>query len=201
MIVTSFEICNKRNSFHNNIEKIKCNLIKNVYLPFLINKVIKKYLDQNFSSNENHLKDISDVYCFKSPYIGNFVKKKFNIKLVFYLFKVKIIFHTKIETDDLKSFLVFKFTCATCSSSYTGKTYRHFKTRIKEHIEKDSKSHVFKHLNFTTTCFDLYNCFSFKIIDKGNCKFDFKIKEALHINLRKSKLNAQQNHLAVTRPL
>ena len=37
-----------------------------------------------------------------------------------------------------------------------------------------------------------------KIIDKANCKFDLKIKEALHINWRKPNLNAQQNHLSLT---
>ena len=42
-------------------------------------------------------------------------------------------------------------------------------------------------------------CFiCFKIIDKANSKLDFKIKEALHINWRKPKLNAQQNHLGLT---
>ena len=35
--------------------------------------------------------------------------------------------------DDLKSFLVYKFTCGSCSSSYIGETCRHFKTRIEEH--------------------------------------------------------------------
>ena len=35
---------------------------------------------------------------------------------------------------------------------------------------------------------------SFKIIDKANSKFDLIIKKALHINWRKTKLNAQQNH-------
>ena len=59
------------NSFHNDIEKIKSNLIKNAYPPFLINKVFKTYLDYKFSSNQNQLKDISDVHCFKLPYIGN----------------------------------------------------------------------------------------------------------------------------------
>ena len=38
--------------------------------------------------------------------------------------------------DDLKSFLVCKFTCASCSSSYIGKTCHHFKIRIKEHIKR-----------------------------------------------------------------
>ena len=93
---------------------------------------------------------------------------------------------------------MYKFTCAICSSSYIGETCHHFKTRFKEHIKKDNKSHVFKHLHSTATCFDSYNSLSFKIIDKANSKFDLKIKEALHINWRKPNLNAQQNHLALT---
>ena len=100
--------------------------------------------------------------------------------------------------NDLKSFLVYKFTCASCSSSYIGETCRHFKTRIKEHIKKDNKSHVFKHLHSTKTCFDSYNSLWFKIIDKANSKLDLKIKEASRINWKKPNLNAQQNHLALT---
>ena len=67
----SFKIFDNWNSFHNNVENIKSNLIKNAYLPFLINRVIKKYLDYKFFSNQNQLKDISAVYYFKLPYIGN----------------------------------------------------------------------------------------------------------------------------------
>ena len=36
-----------------------------------MDKVIKKYLDYTFSSNQNQLKGKSDVYYFKLPYIGN----------------------------------------------------------------------------------------------------------------------------------
>ena len=79
-----------------------------------------------------------------------------------------------------------------------GETCRHFKTRIEEHIKKDNKSHIFKHLHSTATCFDSYNSLCFKIIDKANSKFDLKIKESLHINYRKPNLNAQKNHLALT---
>ena len=121
------------------------------------------------------------------------------MKLVFNSFKIKNYFSYKDPIpDDLKSFLVYKFTCASCSSSYIGETCRHFKTRIEEHIKKDNKSHIFKYLHSTTTCFDSYNSLCFKIIDKANSKFDLKIKEALHINWRKPNLNAQQNHLALT---
>ena len=71
LIDRSFKICNNWNFFHNDIEIIKSNLIKNAYPPFLIVKVIKKYLDYKFSSNQNQLKDTPDVHYFKLPYIGN----------------------------------------------------------------------------------------------------------------------------------
>ena len=67
----SLKICNDWISFHNDIENIKFNLIKKAYPPFLINKVIKNYLDYKFSSNQNQLKDKSDVHDSKLPYIGN----------------------------------------------------------------------------------------------------------------------------------
>ena len=148
------------------------------------------------------------------PYIGNlshhienklsklckeFCKENFNIKLVFNSFKVKNYFSCKYPIrNDLKSFLVYQFNCAACSSGYIGKTCRHFKNRIKEHIENDNKSHIFEHLHSTVTFFDSYNTLCFKIIDKANSKFDLQIKESLHINCRKPNLNAQQNHLALT---
>ena len=68
LIDRSFKICNNWNSFHNDMENIKSSLIKNAYPPFLIDK---KYLDYKFSSNQNQLKDKSDVHYFKLPYIGN----------------------------------------------------------------------------------------------------------------------------------
>ena len=72
LINRSFKICNNWNSFRNDIENLKFNLIKNAYLPFLIDKVIKKYFDYKFSSNQNQLKDTPDDLYFKLPYISNF---------------------------------------------------------------------------------------------------------------------------------
>ena len=128
-----------------------------------------------------------------------FCKKHLNIKLIFSSFKIKSYFSYKDPIlNDLKSFLVYKFTCASCGSSSIGETCHHFKTRTEEHIKKDNKSHIFKHLYSTAICFDSYNPLCFEIIDKANSKFDLEIKEALHINWRKPNLNVQQNHLAPT---
>ena len=101
-------------------------IIKNAYLPFLIDKVIKKYLDYKFASNQNQLKDKSDIHYFKLSYFKNlshhiknklsklykeFRKENFNIKLVFNSFKIKNYFSYEDPIpNDLKSFLVYKFT-------------------------------------------------------------------------------------------
>ena len=67
-----------------------------------------------------------------------FCKENFNIKPAFNSFKIKNYFSYKDPIpDNLKYFLVYKFTCASCSSSYIGETCRHFKTRIEELIKKD----------------------------------------------------------------
>ena len=58
----------------------------------------------------------------------------------------KIFNHKDPTPNDMKSFLVYRFTCASYSSSYIGKTFRHFKTRIEEDIKKDNKCHIFKHI-------------------------------------------------------
>ena len=56
LIDRSLKSCNNLNSL---------NLIKNTYPPFLIDKVIKKYLDYKFSLTRNQLKDQSDIHYFK----------------------------------------------------------------------------------------------------------------------------------------
>ena len=108
-------------------------------------------------------------------FLREFCKENADIKLVFTSIKIQNYFSYKDSIpDDLKSFLVYKFTCAR---------------KIEEHIKKHYKSHSFTDLHSTTTCFGSFNSLSFKIIDKANNKFDLKITEALHINWRKPNLN------------
>ena len=175
----SFKICHNWISFHSHIENIQSNFIKYAYTPLLIDKVIKKHLDHKFSSNQTQLEDTSDICYSKLPYIGNLlhhIKKKrnsklckerckenFNVKLFFNSFKVKNYFsYDDPIPDNFKSFLVYKYTRASCSSSYIAETCHHFKTRIEKHIKKENNSHIFKHQCSTTTCFDSYNYLSYK---------------------------------------
>ena len=70
-----------------------------------------------------------------------FCKESFNIKPVFSSFTIKSYFSYKDPIpNDLKFFLLYKFTCASCSSSSISEICCHFKTRSEDHIRKDSKS-------------------------------------------------------------
>ena len=73
-----------------------------------------------------------------------------------------------------------------------------FKTRKDEHVKKDSKSNVFKHLNENNDCLNSYNDNCFKILDNASSNYELKIKEALHINWGKPELNAQVNHYNIS---
>ena len=57
----SFEICNNWYYFRDDLEKIKSNLIQNAYPLFLIDKVIKKYVDHKISGDQDPLKDTYEV--------------------------------------------------------------------------------------------------------------------------------------------
>ena len=121
---------------------------------------------------------------------------------MFTSFKISNYFSVKDATPYfLKSFLVYKFVCASCKACYNGETCRQFKTRIDEHIKKDKKFHVFQYLHSKEEClssFDL-NCFS--ILDSTTAKYQTKLKDGMCIDWEKPNLNKQKNILSTTLPI
>ena len=81
----------------------------------------------------------------------------------------------------LKSFVVYKFTCARCQSCYIGETKRHLLTKIKDHLQTDNKSHILQQLNENPNCKGLCNDSCFIIIDRASSSFRLKLNKALHI--------------------
>ena len=66
------------------------------------------------------------------------------------------IFQLKIKHHTFEAFLVYKFTRARRNFRYIGKIWRHFKTRIDEHVKKDKKvKHLQTHNN--EECFSSFN--------------------------------------------
>ena len=83
----------------------------------------------------------------------NIAVKNTNIKTAFPPFKVGDLFSVKNSLPKYpKYFIVYRFTCPGCNASDIGKTTHHLSKRIKEHLETDSNSHIFKHLNTNRNC-------------------------------------------------
>ena len=171
--------------------------MKNMYPSYLTYKQVKRFLYNKFStSNFNVVKQTKTTLYHKFPYIGSFSdnnKKKTkelcktfckssNINIVFSPFKAGYLFSSKgCLPSGLKSFVIYKFVCAGCQSSYIGETKCHLPTRINEHLVTDTKSHVFRRLLESPACKNLCDGNCFTIIDSVSSSFRLKPKEALHI--------------------
>ena len=190
-------------------------LMKTLYTSYLIDKEIKKFLENKFTTKENTNIDLNNksVSSYKVPYIGfysNSTKKKLyglcktfskntNVTIVLSPFKLQDLFSLKdCLSVALKSFVMYKFTCAGCQSCSIGETKWHLPTRIKEHLQADTKSHILQHLNENPNCTDLCDDSCFITIDHASSYLRLKLKEALHITWLKLVLNKQRNHVSIT---
>ena len=105
-----------------------------------------------------------------------------DIKLVFSSFTIRNMFSVKdpIPTE-LRSRVVYKFSCASCNACYVGETSRHPSARIREDLTRDRSSHIFQRLQQSEVCRSLCSDKCFSILDLATTKYQVKIKEALHI--------------------
>ena len=166
-------------------------------------------------TDKKHKEPCNSTYVssYKLPYIGNLsteIKQKIikrckyyckstNIKIVFSPFKVGDLFSVKKSVPKyLKSFVVYRFTCPGCNASYVGETTRLLTTMIKEHLETDSKFHIFKHLDTNGKCKELCNAECFEIIDSATSSYRLKLKEAMHITWENPSLNKQVKHVSIS---
>ena len=96
----------------------------------------------------------------------------------------------------LKSFVVCRFTCPGRNANYGGETTCYLTTRIKQHLETDSRSHIFKHFSTNRNCKELCDAKCFEIIDSTTSPYRLKLKETMHITLEKLSLNKQVKHVS-----
>ena len=108
-------------------------------------------------------------------------------------------FHFKdVISKGLKSFVLYKFKCSTCNSTYLGETTRHCIVRSYEHMTKSiltNKDYTYNeatativgkrvHSNNHPVCDD-----DITIIGSASNEYCLKIKESLIIKIQKAGLN------------
>ena len=98
--------------------------------------------------------------------------------------------------SDLRSYVVYKFVCGSFNTDYIGHTKRHLSTRMKEHLETDKTSHVYKHISELQRCKALSNSDCFSILNYAITQYSLSIKEGMHIGWQKPTLNKHVDFLA-----
>ena len=153
-----FKINNTWFVFHKDIVNLVFILRKNLFPVHLIDKCVYRYLntaiDQN-GSIQNYTTSQGKQYFYKLPYLGRFstiaqskIRRLVNrychdldMKLVFTTFKLRNLFSVKDSVPrELRSRVIYKFTCACCNACYIGEAGRHFSTRVREHLFSDKFS-------------------------------------------------------------
>lgn len=214
-ISSNFEI------FHNEICTLKTIWLKNAYPLSMIDKCILKYFNKIYSArNEPPLTKPSTTSSTKGltlilPFLGKAsLEMKSRITHMFKdllpSVKVNVILSSKYRLssvfkfkdkipDDLRSHILYKFSCTSCNAKYIGETTRHLKVRLSEHLalsyltERNTKpdttvsTPVTKHCHGTNA--HLNDPSSFKIVGQGQNEFCLRVKESLLIHKDQPSLN------------
>ena len=217
LLFRCFSLCSDFIKFHHEIDKLISILYRNSYPRNLVDKCIKEFLDKILAPKPAVCTVPKKNLVIGLPYLGKLslqictrinriMKNKLpycNIRFVFQT-KCKIsnffTFKDKIPSF-LRSGIVYKFQCGSCNATYYGKTKRHFKVRMCEHlgisaltgkrVKGDDDSAIKEHLLF---CNHTPEFEDFSILASNN---DFKVTlmESLLINRDHPPLNKNKQSL------
>ena len=188
-------------------------LRKNLFPSHIVQRVIRQYITKTQTlSNIPASPPSNSTHFFKLHFVGPFsivaqnrlrklLKRYFknlDVKLAFSSFKIRNMLSVKDPVSvELRSNVVYRFTCASCNSCYVGETSRHLSTNIRE-LNSDRTSHIFQHIQQSEECRNSWSAECFEVIDHATTKFQVKIKEALHISWEQPSLNKQLYHVNLT---
>ena len=198
------------------IERLKIIWLKNAFPLKIIDKCIREFFNKIYCKRiaDNGKEESNKIVTITLPFLGTDslrIKKQLHsiVKSCCKEVKLRVIFSSKtrlrnlfnfkdIIPDDLKSLILYKFTCRMCNHTYIGKCKRQYQVRRYEHLNisyktekpysynKKTASAVSLHINSlnhkATDC-------DFKIIGRASNDYYLKIQESLLIHKEKPVLN------------
>ena len=209
LLFRAYHINSSWQGYQEEVKRIYFILQKNSFPKHIIDRITTSFLNnvqKPSNIDDNSTDETKKSRYYKLPYRGKYSKmlqsklnqiiknlcKSTDIKLVFVPFKVGQYFSAKDKVPSkYHSHVIYKFTCSSCNAVYIGETARHLETRVNEHLKTDKQSAIYKHLQSSADCKQHNNFSSFVILDRGQSKYNLKIKEGLHILWEKPSLNKQ----------
>ena len=207
-----FNIVSDPDIFIEEVKKLKEILMKNAYPYHLIDNYIIR-----FHKNRNSIATTNDDNTKRSitiilPYLGSISSRlqsklgklykkslpNFKVMLVNKTsFRIGNLFRFKDSCpESIMSHINYLYKCSSCNAAYVGKTYRHKKVRICEHMGISPRTGKTVKGVITTAVRDhMLHCDTvvcegdFSILSKGGDYRELEIKESIMIQKLKPSLN------------
>ena len=209
LISRGSKICSNFTNLNRELSFIVDFLFYNGYPKKLVYSTIRKFFENGINSQNST--NLEDIIYFKFPYFGHQSQKfkkeihdilkkyvpEFNFRLVFVnKCTVGSFFRYKDTLPlDVRSSLVYQYSCPSCTYRYVGSTYRNFYMRVNEHSGKSfrtgqrvAKPVCSSILDHSFLCNGNVNFSNFKILGYENSK-KLRILESLYIFKTKPELN------------
>ena len=215
LLFRAYKLSSNYSKLHEEIVKLKTIWQKNRYPLFIIDKCIKKFLNNLFipksaeeETNNNKVVTISLQYLGKASLE---VRKRLRNAFRSYCpdIKLRVVFNSSnrlknaflykdLIMKELNSRVLYKFSCGICKNSYVGKTKRHFIVRRHEHLgisistndkfsyNENSATAIRRHIH---ECQHECTANDFSIIGSGMNNYHLLLKESIVISLLKPSLN------------
>ena len=148
LLFRTFSSVSDFSRFHTEVSHLKEILRKNAFPIKLVDNCIKNFLNKKFLNTPVTLTVKKKELFIVLPYLGNLslalrtrLQNSINKNLPFC--KIKVIFKSTTRLSNffrfkdkvpfnLRSNVVYKFSCGRCNATYYGKTYLHFNIRAGE---------------------------------------------------------------------
>ena len=221
LLYRCFQLTSSNELFHTEVKRLREILAKNTYPLEFIDQCITSFLNKQYTHTKRSgtMTVEPKKFTVMLPFLGKVSLeirnrvRKYIIKHVQNCCKVQVIFRSQRRLKrmfsfkdrlptSLQSYIIYRYTCRTCNSSYIGKTDRHQTVRWCEHLKltpltrqpstsKTKPTAVYEHITSTNHQGELLD---FEVIGRDNLRNDFflKVKESLLIKRYKPKLNENE---------
>ena len=213
LIFRAYRLSSNFTVLHREFNFIREYFVANGFPSSLVYRHIKKFIGTViFDSNSNVSTSTLDKYFLKLPFFGKksdalkielkFLLHKYFPEIDFYVcfknnFQIKSFFQYKdVLPHALRSSLIYKFSCETCSHQYIGSTIRNLYMRVSEHAGRSIRTDnlILKPLNSSIrdhkfSCNPQISLQNFKIINYTKYHSDLRILETMYIRCEEPDLN------------
>ena len=150
LIHRAYNLSSNWTLFHSELEKLKNFFYINGYPSGLIEGKIGKFLDEKINPKPMITTVQKEILYVKLPFLGSATEKSLpQLRSMLYRYYPQLEFRFHFESalsigsffrgkdripDELKSNIVYKYTCDTCQASYVGSSTKQAKVRFSQHL-------------------------------------------------------------------